>query len=205
MKKFTMILILFFSIFISSITSIQEVSASWVYEGSNTWEEWDFWPFDKHYYKVDYFEDDAGQYFYFSKNLSGTTYWNQNGYASSATITYSTSQTVSSSTSKTISGSLGLKVPIKAVEISGELGYSSTKTTTFSYSESAAHTRTLDRNSPTGYYSLQATHNLIDHLHFVYDKETKNASWDYMGYGYLVEVQNLTPFISLRYTSNYHS
>lgn len=182
-----------------------EVEASYVHETTFEFTVWDFWPFDKHYYKVYVYEDDSGEYFYYAKNLSGTTYWNQNGYSPTGTITYTQTITVGSSTSKTISGNLGLKVPVKAVEISGQVGFSSTTTKTFSVAEAGAHSRTLDRTSPTGYYSLQATHNVVNHKFSVYDKETVSQSYTYVGYGYLVDIINSVPFVSLRYSEQYHN
>lgn len=133
--------------------------------------------------------------------LRGTTYWDPS-LSSSAALSITTTQTVSSANSNTISANLGLKVPIKALELAGQVGYSNTSAYTYTQSNSITHTRTLDRNCPKGYYSLQSTVDADEYEVDLYLKD--GASYFYNNTGRFVSFRKTTPYLYLRYTTTQH-
>lgn len=90
-------------------------------------------------------------------NLSGTKYWaGSKSDAIEMKIGISRQVSVKKTTSVEVSGSLGLNVPIKAVEVSGKLGGSYTKAETFEKTLGTSSEYTLSRNSKAGYYAVIA-------------------------------------------------
>lgn len=136
----------------------------------------------------------------FFRNLSGTTYWGQK--ATKAEIKITSTKTVSSTKTHTKSAELGLKVPVKAVEVSGKIGGSSSNAVTYTASNSASHARTLDRSSPKGYYSLQSTMNASKYKVKMYKKD--GSSYKYDSTGYMYSYRATSPYVYLRHTSAQH-
>lgn len=93
-------------------------------------------------------------------NLSDTWEWKgSKSKISSLDIGVSEQVTVSSVKSYNVALDLGLKVPVKSVEISGKLGGSYTNSKTFSKTSQRSAEIHLDRNSAAGYYAVIAAVN----------------------------------------------
>lgn len=177
---------------------------TYTYTKTETWDEWKLFPFNKHYSKVEYYKRDYTVYRIYLKNISGTTYWDGGRYSATGVVEISRTEKVSSTNAWQVSGDLGFKVPVKAAEVSGKLGGSYSKSKTYTTSDNQRHARTLDRQSPPGYYSLQAAINADEYKVYVYDRANTRSSWSSQGYGYMLRYHTEDPYVYLRYTTYSH-
>lgn len=91
------------------------------------------------------------------QNLSGLKYWaGSNSEAQEVKIGVSKQVTIEKTTSIQVCGKLKLSVPIKAVEVAGELGGSYTNTKTFQKTLGTSSEYTINRSSKAGYYAVIA-------------------------------------------------
>lgn len=152
-----------------------------------------------------YYKIYAEKYMYaydrlYLKNLSGTTYWDHN--ANSGIISITSTTTVSRSKSITISASLGYNF---SEVVAGKIGYSETNSVTYTVENSVTHSRTMDRETPVGYYSLASS---IDADLLRINKLSTLSKND--GYLNLVErgeqlaFRTKDPYVALRYTTSSH-
>lgn len=90
-------------------------------------------------------------------NLSGTKYWaGPNSNSVGLKLGVSRGVSIAKTTSVGVSGELGLRVPIKAVDVSGKLGGTYTKAETFEKTIGTSSQYTLNRSSRAGYYAVIA-------------------------------------------------
>lgn len=184
-----------------SITFMSSFMAKAAYSYITTYSWSEGWLF-KDYYAANIYEDTSNWYRVFLKNISGTTYWDQR--ASSATISVTSTVSVAEQDTSQLAVKGGLKFPYKGVDISGEVGYTKTWSTTYTVSNSVTHTRTLDRTSPVGYYSLQSTVDADKYRADVskYDGSSYVYNSSLSGYFFSPRTQN--PYVYLRYTTYSH-
>lgn len=203
MKKIFGVFILLLTCY---ITFTIDTKAALVQKGTSEWQEksgWWLWEKTTYYKSYNYLEDSYYYRLYF-KNLSGTTYWDPNGPSSSASISITSTQSVAETKSWSISGEIGLKVPVKAVEIAGKIGGSYSNSKTYTVSNSAIHARALDKNSPKGFYSLQAAMDADEYYLSVYSKDKASSSYSYQGSGNLLKYRANDTYVYLRYTTTQH-
>lgn len=107
------------------------------------------------YVKADFYR--GPKMFLYVKQLTGSVYWEgESSKVAQQTLSWSQEISVATTNSHSVSVQIGLKVPIKAVDLSIQVGYQYTHQRTYTVAESQSHAVVLDRTSPQGYYCLSS-------------------------------------------------
>lgn len=139
-------------------------------------------------------------------NLSGTKYWgnynNSQGTAQSMTIGVSKQTTVSGANSWTISGNIGYKVPVKAAEISADIGGSYTNSKTYAKTVGTSSAYEINTKSKNGYYAVTHAANCDSYSVNVRFYSGKDPSKNYTITGKLIRFENCNGYERLWYSKS---
>lgn len=188
------------TVILGSSFAFNALSAGAAYINSYT-TTWETGTFNKTYHKEQFQQIDT-LYVGTLRYCSTSLYWDGGRYASQNSISIAQGVTTSSTTSLSLSTSFGFQIAPEGVGVKSDYGVTSTNSVTTSYSDTQTYCQWVDRSSPAGYYTWESRINFWKWKTDTWKKNTKNASWTYLGYGYATTMQTKNPYYYCAYTNH---
>lgn len=133
--------------------------------------------------------------------MANSYHWNGGKYAASGTYSIAQNKTCSSTNSVAVASNVGLSVAPEGIGISSSFGITETNSRTTSYGDTQTYSETYTRESPAGYYTWEARIDFEKWKTDTWKRNTKNADWDYLGYGYAFTFKSVNPYFEVGYTT----